>query len=67
MFKVGDKVICVNAGLGRLIKNGETYKVLKTFKSNGDDFVTVEIEDPYFENDYFANRFELVNTKKKIG
>jgi hypothetical protein len=63
-FKVGDCVICVDAGTNQHIKNGEKYTVdeVHFFDRGTDQWVT--LRETANSGDYRASRFEIVKDNK---
>lgn len=59
MFKVGDKVRCVQPRAG--LVSGDVYTVSATKRENGQDFVRLSYPNNQF---YFCDRFVKVNTFK---
>ena len=59
MFKVGDKVRCVQPRAG--LVSGDVYTVSATKRENGKDFVRLSSTNEQF---YFCDRFVQVNMFK---
>src|SRR6476660_5017317 len=59
MFKVGDKVVVVNAPNGFSIKNGEEHEVHKIGQGGGGEGVYVYLK-AFPDKWYYADRFSLV-------
>lgn len=69
MFKIGEKIICVDSGSMSVekkwnIKNGNIYTVKKYFRKNQSTFVTIDGE--LSEEEFFAWRFESIKEQRKL-
>ena len=66
MFKVGDKVVCVDTDVYRKITKGNVYEVLNAYST----FVTVDNDDGetfLYQNELFRLEDEVkINTKTKM-
>jgi len=69
MFKIGDKVICIDNFLTKGLSYNKTYEVLNVIKVEsalGDDLLIKVINDKNNHNHYSSKRFKLdIKQKRK--